>query len=76
MSDAIQCYRFETPAGGFVLHKVLVNGVKYSAWYDAMGTCQSAERVTRDFKNYNVPLGVQVQLAARLSVIGKRYVTV
>lgn len=58
--------------GTFVLHKVEVNGHKYSAWFNKDGNVFSAERVLQN-RSANVPLDKQKNVAAQLTKIGKRY---
>jgi hypothetical protein len=40
--------------GSFVLHKIMLNGQKYSAWFNADGTFKDGERVLRDGSTRNV----------------------
>ena len=57
--------------GGYVIHKLYVNGVKYSVWYREDGTPHSAERVRSNGQTYNVPVG-HVHLWAEFKKIGKQ----
>ncbi len=60
--------------GCFVLHKVMVNGHKYSCWYGRDGKPFSAERFSRDNQTtYNVPAR-QHEVWKQLERIGARYV--
>jgi hypothetical protein len=60
--------------GTFVLHKIELNGHKYSAWFGKDGVVFSAERFSRDNqKTFNVPLNRQKNVAEQLTKIGKRY---
>jgi hypothetical protein len=60
--------------GTFVLHKIMLNGHKYSAWFGKDGTVFSAERFSRDNQRaYNVPLTKQTNVADQLTAIGRRY---
>jgi hypothetical protein len=60
--------------GTFVLHKIELNGHKYSAWFGKDGVAFSAERFSRDNqKTFNVPLNRQTNVADQLTRIGKRY---
>ncbi len=42
----IQFHKFEN--GGFVLHKIMIRGTKYSAWFDARGNLLGAEQFCRN----------------------------
>lgn len=60
--------------GTFVLHKIELNGQKYSAWYNKDGTVYSAERFSKDGqKTFNVPLSKQPNVVQQLNKIGRRY---
>ncbi len=60
--------------GTFVLHKITLNGHKYSAWYGKDGVVFSAERFSRDNqKTFSVPLSRQKNVAEQLTKVGKRY---
>lgn len=60
--------------GSFVLHKIELNGHKYSAWFNKDGTVFSAERFSRDNqKTFHVPLSKQTNVAHELTRIGQRY---
>jgi hypothetical protein len=60
--------------GCFVLHKIMLNGHKYSAWFGKDGTVFSAERFNRNNDTaFNVPLSRQKNVAEQLTKIGKRY---
>jgi hypothetical protein len=58
--------------GGYVLHKVMVNGTKYSAWFDAAGKLLDAEQITRSNVARPVPQRA-VNVRAELVKIGARY---
>lgn len=61
--------------GTFVLHKIILNGHKYSAWFRKDGTVFDAERSSKDNqKSFNVPLSRQPNIATQLTRIGQRYV--
>lgn len=61
--------------GTFVLHKIEINGHKYSAWFGKDGVVFSAERISSDNqRTFNVPLNKQKNVAEQLTKIGKRYV--
>lgn len=69
----IQHSKFST--GGFVLHKMMVNGKKHSAWFDAAGKLLSAERYSRCGRHTAcVPLERHRNVAAELAKVGARYV--
>jgi hypothetical protein len=60
--------------GSFVLHKIEINGNKYSAWFDKAGNVTAAERFSKDNqKTFNVPLTKQKNIAAELTRIGQRF---
>jgi hypothetical protein len=63
------CMRF--PTGGFVLHKIMLNGHKYSAWFGEDGTLFDAELVMRNGNVRNVSER-QTEIRRQLTVIGKR----
>ncbi len=66
----IQFSRFST--GGYVLHKVMIDGTKYSAWYSATGELLDAEQYTTSNVARPVPLRL-VNIRAELTKIGGRY---
>lgn len=66
----IQHFPFES--GGFVLHKVMIRGKKYSAWFRRNGELIDAERV-KDGRTVTVPLA-HTKVIAELERIAKRYV--
>ena len=57
--------------GGFVLHKIPVNGQTYSAWYDKDGKLLDAERTT-NHKVSHVSVKY-TQVRAELQKVGNRY---
>lgn len=68
----IQYHKFHD--GGFVLHKVVVNGNKYSAWFGADGKIFSAERFSKDnTKSYHVDTARQHEVARQLEQVARRY---
>lgn len=73
MNQPIQFARFES-TGGYVLHKVMVNGRKYSAWFDKSGKLLDAERFSKDNRTtFHVPLDRHRLVAAELTKVGARY---
>jgi hypothetical protein len=60
--------------GCFVLHKVMLNGHKYSAWYGQDGVLFSAELVFPNGNTRNVDTSRQHEVAKQLTRIGQRYV--
>lgn len=58
--------------GSFVLHKVMVNGHKYSVWFDTMGVPFSAEMVYSNGNTKNVPQRC-TNLFAEFKKIGARH---
>jgi len=61
--------------GTFVLHKITLNGHKYSCWYGRDGKPFSAERISRDDRTtYHVDLSRQHEVARQLGRIGRPYV--
>ena len=59
--------------GGFVIHKLIHNGHKYSVWFNKDGTAYSAERFSNDgTRTYNVPAS-QVNVFAAFNKIGQHY---
>jgi len=56
--------------GSFVLHKVVVNGHKYSVWFDNFGKPKAAERVKPNGNTVNVSEKC-VNLYAEFERIGK-----
>lgn len=55
---------------GFVIHKVFLNGVKYSCWFDSKGKLTSAESF-HGSNAQNVPLDLHTNVAASLQRIGR-----
>ncbi len=60
--------------GDFVLHKVMINGSKYSAWYRADGTMHDCELILGIGKTRTVSLGHD-HIRKELAIIGRRYTT-
>ena len=67
----VQMHRFHN--GGFVLHKIMLNGRKYSAWYTANGALLNAERVQGARGTCSVPLS-HTGVRKELERIGGYYV--
>ena len=67
---SIQHHTFHT--GGYVLHKVMIDGTKYSAWYDKDGKLLDAEQFTRSNVARPVPTRMK-NVRAELVKIGDRY---
>ena len=44
--------KIEFSTGGFVVHKIRLNGSKFSAWYDSVGTLIDAERIDSRDRSY------------------------
>ncbi len=69
----IQYSKFDN--GGFVLHRVMINDHKYSAWYNVTGKVLAAERVSSDNRSTGaVPLDRCRLVAMKLARVGARYV--
>lgn len=59
--------------GTYVLHKIMLNGHKYSCWFGRDGKPFSAERFSRDgLKTYNVPARHR-EVWSQLERIGRSY---
>jgi hypothetical protein len=69
---AVQFIRF--PDGGFVLHKVMIGDVKFSAWYTKEGKLIDCERFSRNGMTTSAVAMRQVNIRAELVRIGSRYV--
>jgi len=67
----IQHLTFET--GGFVLHKIIINGQKYSAWFDVNGKILAAERIATNGTVMTVP-SYHRHVLEEIHKIGQRYV--
>jgi hypothetical protein len=59
--------------GCFVLHKIMLNGHKYSAWYGRDGVMFSAELVFQNGNTRNVTER-QHEVWKQLTKVGSRYV--
>jgi hypothetical protein len=60
--------------GCFVIHKMMVNGHKYSAWFGTDGKLFSAERFSRDGQTtFNVPFS-QHEVIRQLEQLARPYV--
>lgn len=59
--------------GSFVLHKVMINGHKYSAWYGKDGTLKDAELFLPTGHTRTVTKS-QVNVWRELTSVGERYV--
>lgn len=68
----MQFIRFST--GGYCLHKIPVGASRYSAWFDASGTLQDAERKGR-LRGYPVAYPVRRGSPAwnKLQRVGRTY---
>jgi hypothetical protein len=67
----IQYSRFQD--GGFVLHKIVMNDSRYSAWYSPDGALKDAERISQDGRTtYSVPARNR-NVRANLERIGRMY---
>lgn len=63
----IQYHRFSS-GNGFVLHKIMLNGKKYSAWFRADGSYVDAERINNHHsvsvsKSHTKVIGKLVEIA-------------
>lgn len=70
MAEELMVQRVEFSNGNFVLHRVMINGHKYSCWYDSEGTPFSAERVSGN-RSWNVPARHK-EVWKQLERVGKR----
>lgn len=75
VSEANMIQHSEFHDGSFVLHKVMVNGRKYSAWYGKDGTPKDAELFLPGNHSRTVSK-CQVKVWNELRTIGKPYVKV
>lgn len=58
-------------SGGYVLHKVLIGNLKYSAWFNRAGQYIDAERI--DSRGRSYPVRTDSTAHQALQQIGRRY---
>jgi hypothetical protein len=74
MTTTNQIQHSEFHDGSFVLHKVMLNDRKYSAWYGKDGTAKDAELFLPTGHTRTVSEN-QVNVWNELNTIGRRYVS-